>query len=145
MSKTDAWEVARGRSGARELVMQLLFQMEAQNEYSDDIKTTFFKENSKDNNQKEYLEQMYALISEYLPAADDLIESCSENWKIDRMCKVDLAMMRTAVLEIMYMNDIPESVSVNEAVDIAKKYGTEDSGKFVNGVLGKVVKMKHAN
>ncbi|MCL2436620.1 MAG: transcription antitermination factor NusB [Clostridiales bacterium] len=145
MSKTDAWEVARGRSGARELVMQLLFQMEAQNEYSDDIKTTFFKENLKDNNQKEYLEQMYALISEYLPAADDLIESCSENWKIDRMCKVDLAMMRTAVLEIMYMNDIPESVSVNEAVDIAKKYGTEDSGKFVNGVLGKVVKMKHAN
>jgi len=145
MSKTDAREIARGRSGARELVMKLLFQMEVQNDYSSDIKAAFFKENSKDKTQEEYLEQMYALISEHLPTADNLIESCSENWKPERMCKVDLAMMRTAVLEIMYMEDIPGSVSINEAVDIAKKYGTEDSGKFVNGVLGKVVKIKNAD
>jgi len=145
MSKTEAREITRGRTGARELIMKLLFQMEAQNEYDNGGETTFFKENPKDKNQKEYLEKMLAHISEHLPAADEIIESCSANWKVERMCKVDLAVMRTAVLEIMYMNDIPESVSINEAVDIAKKYGTEDSGKFVNGVLGKVVRNKNAN
>jgi len=145
MSKADAQEITRGRSGARELIMKLLFQMEAQNDYSSDSGTTFFKEYSKDKSQEKYLEQMAVHINEHLPAADELIESCSENWKVGRMCKVDLAVMRTAVLEIMYMNDIPESVSINEAVDIAKKYGTEDSGKFVNGVLGKVVRNKNAN
>jgi N utilization substance protein B len=133
------------RSDARELVMQLLFQMEAQNDYGAHIKTAFFNENAKDKKQEIYLEEMYALSSEHLQEADDLIESCSENWKTSRMCKVDLAILRLAVLEIMYMEDIPESVSINEAVEIAKKYGTEESGKFVNGVLGKVVKNKNAN
>ena len=130
------------RTDARELVMKLLFQMEAQNDYGSDIKTAFFNENLKDKKQEEYLEQMYTLIHEHLPAADDFIQSCSENWRLERMCKVDLAVMRTAVLEMMYMSDIPASVSINEAVEIAKKYGTEDSGKFVNGVLGKVAKVK---
>jgi len=133
------------RTEARELFMQLLFQMEAQNDYGDSIKTNFFTENLKDNKQKKYLDKMFSLLNEKLPEADSLIKSCSENWKIERMCKVDLATMRTAVLEIMYMEDIPDSVAINEAVDISKKYGTDDSGKFVNGVLGKVVKVKNAN
>ena len=133
------------RTEARELFMQLLFQMEAQNDYGESIKTSFFTGNLKDNKQKKYLDKMYSLISEKLPETDSLIKSCSENWKIERMCKVDLATMRTAVLEIMYMEDIPDSVAINEAVDISKKYGTEDSGKFVNGVLGKVVKVKNAD
>ena len=125
--------------------MKLLFQMEAQNDYSSDIKTIFFDEDIKNKRQEQYLQKMCTLISENLTAADYLIEKCSENWKPSRMCKVDLAIIRLAVLEIMYMEDIPESVSINEAVDIAKKYGTEDSGKFVNGILGKVVKIKNAN
>ena len=145
MSRTDASGAARGRSGARELIMKLLFQMEAQNDYTLDIETVFFNEKPKGKSQEEYLKQMCALICGHLPEADGLIESCSDNWKKGRMCKVDLAMIRAAVLEIMYMENIPESVSVNEAVEIVKKYGTEDSGKFVNGVLGKVVKIKNAN
>jgi len=145
MSKTDNQKNIVGRYAARELIMKMLFQMEAQNDYSNEIKTAVFAENSKDKTQELYLEQMYLLISEHLPKVDELIESCSDKWKIDRMNKVDLATMRVAVLEIMYLDDIPESVSINEAVDIAKKYGTENSGKFVNGVLGKVVKVKDAN
>jgi len=144
MSKTDKGENISGRIGARELVMKLLFQMEAQHNFDDDIKNAFYAENSKDKSQEEYLEQMYILINTHLPMVDNLIDACSNNWKIDRMCKVDLATMRAAILEIMYMEDIPESVSVNEAVEIAKKYGTESSGKFVNGILGEVVKLKNA-
>ena len=132
------------RSEARELFMQLLFQMEVQKDYGCDIKTKFFAGNQQDDNQKKYLESMYALVGPKLTEADSLIKTCSEHWKIGRMCKVDLATMRTAVLEIMFMDDIPDSVSINEAVEISKKYGTEDSGKFVNGVLGKIVKIKNA-
>jgi len=133
------------RTEARELFMKLLFQMEAQNDFNADIKTRFYGENLKGKKQEKYLEKMYSLIGVNLPEVDKYIESCCENWKIGRISKIDLAVMRTAVLEMLYMADIPESVSINEAVDIAKKYGTEDSGKFVNGVLGKIAKIKHAN
>jgi N utilization substance protein B len=76
---------------------------------------------------------------------DEFIESCSEHWKVARINKVDLATLRVAILEIMFMDDIPQAVSVNEAVNVAKKYGSEDSGKFVNGILGKVVKVINEN
>ena len=132
------------RSEARELFMQLLFQMEAQNDYGSRITERFFDERPAHKSQIAYIENMCSLQGEKLSEVDDLIESCSKKWKIERICKVDLAVMRTAVLEIMYMEDIPDSVSVNEAVEIAKKYGTENSGKFVNGILGKVVKIKNA-
>ena len=125
--------------------MQLLFQMEVQNDYGSVIKSAFFSEYLNDKKQAVYLEKMYSLICENLPETDRLIESCSENWRLDRINKVDLAVMRTAILEIMYMEEIPDSVAVNEAVEIAKKYGTEDSGKFVNGILGKVVRIKNAD
>ena len=133
------------RSEARELFMQLIFQMEAQRDYGSDIKTKFFNEYMKDKKQSGYLEKMYSFAEGNLSAADELLESCCENWRIERICKVDLAVMRTAIIEIMCMEDIPDSVAVNEAVEIAKKYGTDDSGKFVNGVLGKVVKVKNAD
>jgi len=133
------------RTEARELFMKLLYQMEAQNDYGPDIKVRFFAENPKKNKQEAYLEKMYSLIDGELINADRYIESASDNWKIGRINKIDLAVLRTAILEMLFMDDIPDSVSINEAVDIAKKYGTEDSGKFVNGVLGKVAKIKNAN
>jgi len=133
------------RTDARELLMKLLFQMEAQNDYSASVKDHFFNEYVTDQKQKEYLDKMTFLISEKLNEADQWIASSSENWKIDRLGKVDLAVIRVAILEMFYMDDIPDSVSINEAVEIAKKYGTEGSGKFVNGLLGKVIKMKNAN
>jgi len=133
------------RSDARELIMKLLFQMEVQKDYGNDLKTRFFNEYMKDRKQEKYLESMYSHISLNLAEVDEQIEACSENWRIGRILRIDLAVMRTAVIEIMFMDDIPESVSINEAVNMAKKYGTEDSGRFVNGVLGKVVKIKHAD
>jgi N utilization substance protein B len=119
--------------------------MEAQNDYSDAAAERFFAENVKDDKQERYLTQMFVSAAQMLAEVDGLIEKSSDHWKINRINKIDLAVMRTALLEIMCMADIPESVSINEAVDIAKKYGTDDSGKFVNGVLGRVVRIKHAD
>jgi len=145
MSKFDDHKVAVGRSGARELAMMLFYQMEAQNDFEARIKDTFIDENIKNNKQKEYVEKMYSLLCEHLPQVDSLIESVSNNWTIDRIDKIDLAVLRIAVLEIMGLDDIPQSVSINEAVNVAKQYGTSDSGKFVNGILGKIAKIVNEN
>jgi len=69
---------------------------------------------------------------------DAVIESYSSNWKLSRISGVDRNIMRVAVYELLYCSDIPTKVSINEAVDVAKKYGTEESGAFINGVLDSI-------
>lgn len=128
------------RTEARELFMKMLFQMEVQNEYSDQIRNRFEEEELSDSNQKEYFDAMYQMITQHIKEVDTLIEECSNNWKINRLAKVDLAVLRLSITEILYKEDIPDSVSINEAVDLAKKFGGDDSGKYVNGVLGKIVR-----
>ena len=145
MSRSSDHKIAPGRSGARELAMMLFYQMEAQNDFELEIKTTFVKENVLNKKQREYVDAMYTLLCEHLSQVDLLIERASDNWTINRIDKIDLAVLRVAVLEIMNMDDIPKPVSINEAVNVAKKYGTSDSGKFVNGILGKIDKIVNEN
>jgi len=66
---------------------------------------------------------------------DDLISSCSENWTISRMSKVDKNILRMAVYELLHCPDIPPKVTLNEAIDLGKTYGSENSGSFINGIL----------
>jgi N utilization substance protein B len=120
--------------------MQLLFQMEVQNDYSQEIKERFVQEYMKDSNQLEYFNRLFEAAAGNLPVIDEKLENCSENWKIGRMAKVDLAILRLSAAEILYLEDVPDSASINEAVDMAKKFGGDDSGKFINGILGKVVR-----
>lgn len=75
---------------------------------------------------------------EHRDEADDLIKKHAQNWELHRMAAVDRNILRLAVYEMLYREDIPPVVSINEAVDIAKKFSTQDSGKFVNGILDKV-------
>lgn len=75
-----------------------------------------------------------------LPEIDAKIESASENWKLNRMNSVDLNILRLATYEILFDETIPERVSINEAVEIAKIYGGEQSYSFINGILGKLIK-----
>ncbi|KJS00702.1 MAG: nitrogen utilization protein B [Peptococcaceae bacterium BRH_c4a] len=78
--------------------------------------------------------------TEHLSEIDDTIAALSRDWNIERLARVDRNIMRMAIYEILYRDDIPFSVTVNEAVELAKTFGSEDSGKFVNGVLGKVAR-----
>lgn len=71
---------------------------------------------------------------------DEVIELNLKSWKINRIAKIDLAILRLAIFEILYRNDVPDSVAINEAVELGKEYGTNDSGSFINGLLGKIVK-----
>jgi len=87
---------------------------------------------------KEFMESLVKGVLEHLEDLDETIGQHAKNWNLRRMAAVDRNILRLAVYEIKYRNDIPPVVSINEAVDIAKKYSTEDSGKFVNGILDKV-------
>jgi N utilization substance protein B len=86
---------------------------------------------------------MSELIRAYfsgIRAIDTLIEERSDNWKLGRMASVDRNLLRLGACEILYLPDVPKSVSINEYLEIAKKFGTEDSSSFINGILDKIVK-----
>ena len=87
---------------------------------------------------QEYMEKKFALVQEMLPEIDKMLNEASEGWKTSRMSKVDLAILRLGVFEMKYDEDIPVKVAINEAVELAKMFGGEDSSQFVNGVLGKL-------
>ena len=89
-----------------------------------------------------WIDRVVAGVMADLDSLDARINAASKNWAVDRMARVDLAILRLAAAEIFYLDDIPDSVSVNEAVELAKKFGGEDSPRFVNGVLGKLVRGK---
>lgn len=94
-------------------------------------------------NQKPFFINLVEGVVKYMDEIDDLIHSSSKNWKISRMPVVDRNIMRIALYEILYCHDIPAKVSINEAVDIGKKYGTKDSGAFVNGILDRIRELKN--
>lgn len=132
------------RVEARENVMQMLFQMDAQMDFSPEAKDLFLLHYVSDDNQSEYINQVYDAYSLNSNEIDDLIDSASKDWSIDRIAKVDLAVLRLCVAEMKYKKGeaIPVNVCINEAVNLAKKFGGEESGKFVNGVLGQIARNK---
>jgi transcription antitermination protein NusB len=127
---------ARRRS--RETAMQALFYMDIRN----DIGQEMFDRYCQNFPPSKKIEPFFGQIVEGVMAAvvkiDAVIESYSSNWKLSRISGVDRNIMRVAVYELLYCSDIPTKVSINEAVDVAKKYGTEESGAFINGVLDSI-------
>ena len=136
------------RREMREQVFKLLFRVEFNDENAMlEQKELFFDEDgvavSEDDsitvseNVKAEISDKYEKIAGKLAQIDEMINEKAEGWKTGRMGKVDLTILRLAVYEIVYDDDIPTQVAINEAVELAKKFGRDESGKFVNGVLAK--------
>lgn len=87
---------------------------------------------------REFTERIARGTIEHLPQIDQKITSYTENWQLNRMAVVDRNILRFAAYELLYMDDIPPKVTINEAVNVAKKYSQDEAGKFVNGVLDKI-------
>jgi N utilization substance protein B len=129
-----------GRRASREAAMKLLYQLEIQkNDRSEQIEMALENETLTDNDKK-YITDIVEGVNEKTELIDSIIEKNSMGWKITRLSKVDLSILRISIYEILFREDIPFSVSVNEAVELAKRYSNEDSGAFVNGLLAKVTK-----
>ena len=79
-------------------------------------------------------------VQQHLPEIDEIIQNCAVGWTVNRMPKVDLSILRNAVYELRFSNAVPPAVAINEAVELAKSYCDERSPKFINGLLGKVVR-----
>ena len=87
-----------------------------------------------------YITQKYEKIAARIPELDSLIDSSAKGWKVSRLSKVDLTILRLAVYEMRFDDDIPVSVAINEAVELAKKFGQDESPSFINGILAKLAK-----
>lgn len=130
------------RKQAREGAMKLLFQMEETNNYSNETFEIFLQNFYFDELETEYIDKTIKEIIEKKDEIDEHIEEQLKGWSISRLASVDLAVLRIAIYEILYRNDIPIEVSINEAIETTKKYSLEDSYKFVNGVLGGFVRSR---
>lgn len=126
------------RKLAREMAVEFLFQIEFQKEDIKEQVEDFLDSIEQENFDKNYFFEIVNGVLNCQEEIDSIIEAHSKDWVIGRIAKVDLAVLRVAIYEMKHREDIPVSVSINEAVEIGKKFGTEKSGSFINGLLAKV-------
>ncbi len=129
------------RREIREQVFKMLFRVEFYNQEEMSEQIALCEDDACDWKEKDktYIFKKVEKISEKLEEIDAKINEVSEGWKTGRMGKVDLTLIRLAVYEMLYEEDVPAKVAINEAVELAKQYGTDNSPSFVNGVLAKLV------
>ena len=128
------------RKEIREQVFILLFQREFYGEEPfEEQKETYMSTKELSEKDLQYIEKHTTDIMDKLPEIDSLISEYSKGWKIDRIGKEELAILRLAIYEAKYDEEIPVGVAVNEAVELAKTYGADGGAAFVNGILGKIV------
>ena len=143
--------------------MRIIFQMTSTGDFSDSAREVFmadtslyvgdvkgdappgciFNEAAGEGPDLPYLNWAFVCVHDNLAEIDKLIEGASENWALDRMNTVDLAILRVAVAELLYMDDIDVGTSIDEAVLMAKKYGTGNSSVFINGILGALARARN--
>ncbi len=130
------------RRKAREHALQILFQLDIRKDKpSATVLKHFWAEYDPDEEVKAFAEEIVKGTFKHLARINDLIHQCAKNWTLDRMAVVDRNVLRMAIYEILYRMDIPTSVTINEAIEIAKKFGTDESGAFVNGILDRVARL----
>ena len=131
--------VSTRRTKARERALQALYQIDVASEDLDEALARFWR--SFEPVEREVQEAAEALVrgvAAHRREIDDAIEGASKHWRLDRMPKVDRNVLRVAVFELLHSADVPVKVAINEAIELGKKYGSESSGAFVNGVLDRI-------
>ena len=131
------------RRELREHVFQLLFRVEFNSsEEMDEQVNMYFdgvrEEETLSEKDETYITEKYKKIVEKIPEIDEMLNASAKGWKTSRMGRVDLTILRLAVYEMKFDEDIPEKVAINEAVELSKKFGGDESPAFINGVLAKI-------
>jgi len=130
----------RKRTKARECALQILYALDIRKDGSEEIVEDYWQANENGAAVKEFAMSLIHGTLDNLQRIDKLITQHTDNWRIERMAVIDRNIIRMATCELLFMEDIPPKVAINEAVELAKKYGDEESGRFVNGVLDKINK-----
>ena len=127
------------RRDAREAAIQFLYQFDAHKPTDvEGALDAFWKQTEEPKNVRDFANDLLRGAIEKLPEIDAKIRTLADNWDFERLAVVDRNILRLAVYEMLYRPEIPPVVSINEAIEIAKKFSTADSGKFVNGLLDRV-------
>ena len=128
------------RREIRELIFKMVFRVEFHDEEEIPQQLRLFMDTleSASDEERTYIEHKVQEILAHLDEIDAIIDSSAQNWKTSRMAKVELTLIRLAVYEIRFDDDIPTGVAINEAVELAKAYGEDNSAAFVNGVLARI-------
>lgn len=132
------------RRQSRIVAIQILYQIQLTTTPVSAVIEQFWRSQATSVELRPFATQLVQGAAEHLTVIDDLLQNTSKNWKLHRMPIVDLAILRCATYEILYVDDIDAATSINEAVEIAKSFSTPDSPKFINGVLDNIRK-KHAS
>lgn len=127
------------RKLSREHMMKVIYQIEARNDFEGFDRDIYFEDNGK-KLEKEYCDKVYENFLMNHSRIDDNIKKYSTEWDISRIAKIDLSILRLAITEILFLTDIDTAITINEAVNLSKLYGTETSPAFINAVLGAIVK-----
>jgi len=131
-----------GRRLSRELALKILFQIDIAHSNLLDVLKYTFEDNEYTEEIKDFSLELVKGVEEHIVEIDTTIKKYTDNWSLERITNIDRNILRIAICEILLIDDIPKSVSINEAVELSKKYGTKSSFSFVNGVLGKIDKRK---
>ena len=126
------------RRRARELAVQVLFHLEFSLDDPNVAVDLIYDNFNSQKSIKSFSKELVSGICENKKELDKLISNASKNWRLDRMSYVDRSILRLATFEILFMKDVPPKVSMDEAVEIGKKFGSKNSGSFVNGLLDKI-------
>ncbi len=133
----------RKRTKARECALKILYQMDITKEDSLHCIEDYWRSNEEgDATIIEFADSLVKGVVKKIDKIDNIIKEYATNWNIERMAVVDRNILRLSTYELLFIEEIPPKVSINEAVDIAKKYGDTESGKFVNGILDKISKLE---
>lgn len=131
------------RREARELAVQFLYQHDLNPDGVEAALTSFWGLQTPARKRNGFTEELVRGIIGHIEPVDIKIKSYAENWKFNRIAVVDRSILRLAIYELLFREDIPPVVSINEALELAKKYSTEDSSRFINGILDRVKEDLH--
>jgi len=128
------------RRDARELVLKSLYCWEISGKNPDEVFSDLVSDTELDPSSKVFSRELFKQVLEHQEEIDELIKKNVQHWDFSRIAVVDKNILRIGICELLYLDDIPVKVSLDEAIELAKKYSSEDSGSFVNGVLDAVAK-----
>ncbi len=126
------------RTTAREAALQMLYALEAGGAPAEQVIREFWRELPGDAEGRPYADELVRGVAAELEQADALIRAASQHWRLERMTRVDRNLLRMGAWELLRKADVPRAVILDEAVELAKRYGTAESGAFVNGVLDRI-------
>jgi len=128
------------RHKAREFTLQILYQFDFLESDVGEIKELFWRDISAPDEVRTFSDRLVDGVIDHQREIDVLLSKYSENWTLERMTGVDRNILRIAVFEILHCDEIPKNVTINEAVEIGKRFGSEDSGAFINGIIDKIAR-----